>query len=112
MSEVPHNEQCQRVENANHARIQSNLRHTLRHFLDKTASERTALHLGMLINGIWVRNGLQSNPVISEKAISEMEYAILKMLPSDKESVAKHREARQKIENIVLGSKAYKEKTL
>ena len=115
MSEVPHNKQCQRVEAANHTRIQSNLKHALKHFLDKADTERTALHLGMLIDGIWVRNGLQSAPVVSEKAISEMKYAILRMLPSDEESVKKHNEARQKIENIaniVLGSKVYKEKSL
>jgi TetR/AcrR family transcriptional repressor of bet genes len=114
MSEVPHNEQCQRVEAANHTRIQSNLRYALKHFLNKTDTERTALHLGMLIDGIWARNGLQSAPVLSEKAISEMEYAILKMLPHDNKSIAKHQEARLKIENIaniVLGSKAYKEKS-
>jgi TetR/AcrR family transcriptional repressor of bet genes len=114
MSEVPHNEQCQRVEAANHTRIQSNLRYAIKHFLDKTDTERTALHLGMLIDGIWARNGLQSAPVVSEKAISEMEYAILKMLPHDNKSIAKHKEARLKIENIaniVLGSKAYKEKS-
>ena len=114
MSEVPHNEQCQRAEAANHTRIQSNLRYALKHFLNKTDTERTALHLGMLIDGIWARNGLQSAPVLSEKAISEMEYAILKMLPHDNKSIAKHQEARLKIENIaniVLGSKAYKEKS-
>jgi TetR/AcrR family transcriptional repressor of bet genes len=114
MSEVPHNEQCQRVEAANHTRIQSNLRYALKHFLNKTDTERTALHLGMLIDGIWARNGLQSAPVLSEKAISEMEYAILKMLPHDNKSIANHQEARLKIENIaniVLGSKAYKEKS-
>jgi TetR/AcrR family transcriptional repressor of bet genes len=114
MSEVPHIEQCQRVEAANHTRIQSNLRYALKHFLNKTDTERTALHLGMLIDGIWARNGLQSAPVLSEKAISEMEYAILKMLPHDNKSIAKHQEARLKIENIaniVLGSKAYKEKS-
>jgi TetR/AcrR family transcriptional repressor of bet genes len=69
----------------------------------------------MLIDGIWIRNGMKATPVVSEKAISEREYAILKMLPNDKSSIAKHREARLKIEhiaNIALGTKAYMDKSL
>jgi TetR/AcrR family transcriptional repressor of bet genes len=53
-------------------------------------------------------------PVDSTAAISEIEYAILKMLPNGKKSIASHRKARQKIENvasIALGSKAYQEKS-
>ena len=115
ISEVPHNEQCQRVQTACNARIQSNLRHELKFFLDKTECDRTALHLGLLIDGIWMRSGLLSMQLDSETAISEMEYAILRMLPNDKKSIVKHNEARLKIENIAsiaLGSKAYKDKTL
>lgn len=115
LSEVPHSEQCQRVEAANNARIQSNLKHELKHFLNKVDTKQTARHLGMLADGIWVRNGLQAIPVASDEAISEMEYAILKMLPNDKKSIAKHSKARLKIENIAniaLGSKAYKDKSL
>lgn len=100
MSEVPHNKQCQRVQAACNTRIQSNLQHELKHFLNKADTERTALHLGLLIDGIWVRNGSLTMPVNSETAISEMEYAILKMLPNDADSIARHHEARQKIENI------------
>ena len=115
LSEVTHNKTCLRIQAANNARIQSNLVHVLKHFLDPIDAQRTALHLGMLIDGIWVRNGLQTASVDSEKAVSEMEYAILKMLPNDKASIAKHHEARQKITsiaNIALGSKAYKEKSM
>ena len=48
-------------------------------------------------------------------AISEMQFAIEKMLPFDEISGAKHKEARKKIEaiaDIALGSKAFKEKFL
>ncbi|MCY3769218.1 MAG: hypothetical protein OXG56_07645 [Gammaproteobacteria bacterium] len=100
ISEVPHSKQCQRVQSACNIRIQSNLRHELRHFLNKADTERTALHLGLLIDGIWESNGSLTMPVNSETTISEMEYAITKMLPNDADSIVKHNEARQKIENI------------
>lgn len=115
MSEVPHNAQCQRVQTANNARINSNLRHELKHFLNKEDTAKTSHHLGLLIDGLWVRSGLQAEAMTSQAAISEMEYAILKHLPNDAISVAKHAAARQKLENIagiLLTSKAYKEKSL
>jgi|TARA_B110000977_G_scaffold172223_1_gene224458 TetR/AcrR family transcriptional repressor of bet genes len=115
LSEVTHNKTCLRIQAANNARIQSNLVHVFKNFLDPIDAQRTALHFGMLIDGIWVRNGLQTARVDSEKAISEMEYAILNMLPNNKTSIEMHHEARQKITsiaNIALGSKAYKEKSM
>jgi TetR/AcrR family transcriptional repressor of bet genes len=48
-------------------------------------------------------------------AISEMQFAIEKMLPLDEISATKHKEARKKIKaiaDIALGSKAFKEKFL
>jgi len=114
-SEIPHSEQCQRIQTACNARIHSNLRHVLTHFLNSEDCEKTARHLGLLIDGIWVRGGLQSQALSSESAMAEMEYAILKLLPNDEESVIQHRLAREKIENIaaiVLSSKAYKEKVM
>jgi hypothetical protein len=55
------------------------------------------------------------DPVDSSAAVSEIEYAVSKMLPYDEFSAAKHKEARKKIETIAtiaLGSNAFKEKTL
>lgn len=60
-----------------------------------------------------MRAGLLPQPVKTDIAISEMEFAIAKMLPFDKISAAKHKNARKKIEaiaDIALGSKAFKEK--
>jgi TetR/AcrR family transcriptional repressor of bet genes len=114
-SEVPHNEQCQRIQDANNARIQSNLQHELKHFLSEEDTEKTARHLGLLIDGIWVRSGSLTEPVDSEKAISEMEYAIQKLLPNDADSALKHKNARKKMEtiaSIALGSNAFQEKSI
>jgi len=115
MSEVPHNARCQRIQTACNARIDSNLRHELKHFLNKEDTEKTSYHLGLIIDGLWVRSGLQAEAMTSQAAICEMEYAVLKHLPNDAESVAKHAAARLKMENvaqILLTSKAYKEKSL
>ncbi|MEP2030294.1 MAG: transcriptional regulator BetI [Paracoccaceae bacterium] len=115
ISEVPHNEKCQRIQIANNERIRSNLKHELGHFLSEDETEWAARHLGVLIDGIWVRAGLSPEPQTSEAAISEMEYAISKLLPYDDISAASHKEARTKIEtiaSIALGSNAFKEKSL
>ena len=112
---IPHSTQCQRIQTACNARIHSNLCHELKHFLSKEDAERSALQLGMLIDGIWVRGGLNAPPLASSSAIAEMEYAIFKLLPSDKDSVEKHKKAREKIENvanILLNSNYHKENTL
>ena len=115
ISEVPHNKECQRIQIACNERIRSNLEHELKHFLPTQETERAARHLGMLIDGIWVRAGLLPTSLSSNEAISEMEYAVAKLLPYDEISAAKHKDARKKIEtiaDIALGSKAFKEKSL
>lgn len=115
ISEVPHNRKCQRVQIANNERIRSNLMHELKHFLPEDEAERVARHLGVHIDGIWVRAGLLPDPIETSTAVSEMEYAISKLLPYDAISAAKHQEARKKIETIAgiaLGSKAFKDKAL
>ncbi|MFD1160598.1 transcriptional regulator BetI [Roseovarius aestuarii] len=115
ISEVPHNDQCQRIQYACNERIRTNLEHELKHFLSPDDTKRTARHLGMLIDGVWVRAGLMPDRLTSAEAISEMEYAVAKLLPYDEISATKHKEARKKIEtiaDIALGSKAFKEKSL
>lgn len=114
ISEVPHNAECERVQVANNERIRSNLMHELRHFLPAEEAKRVARHLGVHIDGIWVRAGLLPDPVESGVAVTEMEFAISKLLPFDDVSAAKHKEARKKIEtiaSIALGSSAFKEKS-
>jgi hypothetical protein len=62
-----------------------------------------------------VRAGLLSSNVSSSNAISEMEYAINKLLPNDAISIEKHKAARNKIETVAsisLSSKAFREQTL
>lgn len=112
-SEIPHNEQCRRIQAAGTDHTHAHLLHELRHFLSDEDSERAARQLSLLIDGIWVRGELLS--MSSAVAIDEMEYALLNLLPADENSVSMHRLAREKIENIasiVLDSQAYREKAI
>lgn len=114
-AEVPHSPQCQRIQTACNARIHSNLRHELKFFLSPEDADRSARQLGVLIDGLWVRAGLDAQVLTSASAIAELEYAISKLLPADPDSVTQHKMARQKIENvayILMGSNAYKEQAL
>ena len=112
---MPHSPQCQRIQTACNARIHSNLRHELKFFLSPEDADRSARQLGVLIDGLWVRAGLDAQVLTSASAIAELEYAISKLLPADPDSVTQHKMARQKIENvayILMGSNAYKEQAL
>ena len=115
ISEVPHNKQCQRIQIACNERNQSNLKHEIKYFLTESEAILASKHLGVLIDGLWVRAGLLSSNVSSSNAISEMEYAINKLLPNDAISIEKHKAARNKIETVAsisLSSKAVREQTL
>lgn len=115
LGEVPHNAQCQRIQVANNTRIQNNLVHELKHFLEEDEARRAARNLGLLIDGIWSRTGARVEAVDSHQAISDIENALMKLVPDDAESLRKHKEARTKIEtiaSIALGSKAFQEKSL
>ena len=115
ISEVPHNKQCQRIQIACNERNQSNLKHEIKYFLTESEAILASKHLGVLIDGLWVRAGLLSSNVSSSNAISEMEYAINKLLPNDAISIEKHKAARNKIETVAsisLSSKAFREQTL
>jgi TetR/AcrR family transcriptional regulator, transcriptional repressor of bet genes len=110
IAEVPHNAMCQRVQAACNARITSNFRHELKHFLDQDEARRFAHSLGLLIDGIWVRSGLAIAEPDSKGAVDEFEFAIVKILACSPAQVAVHKAARQKIEGIaslVLTSRAF-----
>jgi TetR/AcrR family transcriptional repressor of bet genes len=114
ISEVPHNHECQRIQIACNNRIGSNLRHELKHLLDPEEAKSASKQLGILIDGLWMRGGLSAEPIKSSTAISDMEFALSKLVPFDEVSAVKHHNARKKIEGIakiVLGSKAFKERS-
>ena len=114
ISEVPHNNECQRIQIACNKRIYTNFKHELKHFLHPKEAIQVSHQLGILIDGLWLRGGLSAEPVKSATAISEIEFALSKLLIFDEVSEQKHRNARKKIEelaSIVLGSNAFQEKS-
>ena len=114
ISEVPHNHECQRIQIACNNRIGSNLRHELKHLLEPEEAKSASKQLGILIDGLWMRGGLSVEPVESSAAISDIEFALSKLVPFDEVSAVKHHNARKKVEGIakiVLGSKAFKERS-
>ena len=78
ISEVPHNRQCQRIQVVCNERIRTNLTHELKQLIPEADVEPVARHLGMLVDGLWVRAGLMPDTLTSSQAISEMEFLISK----------------------------------
>ena len=114
ISEVPHNHECQRIQIACNNRISSNFKHELKHFLNPKETRAASKQLGLLIDGLWMRGGLSAEPIESSTAISDMEFALFKLVPFDEVSAVKHQNARKKIEEIakiVLDSKAFKQRS-
>ncbi len=114
-AEVPHNKQCQRIQTACHARIHTNLKHELRCLCSAEESEKIAKQLGVIIDGIWVRAGLQRVPMPSQQAIDEVEFALCRFVIASKNQKKLHKLARAKtdnIANILMNSNAFKEKAL
>lgn len=100
LSEVPRSKNCQRVQAANNARINSNLLHELKHFLEPEVVVDAANILGILIDGIWVRAGLFAKTPDPEKALDEFEFTLLSLVMSDEKERERHRLAREKIKKV------------
>lgn len=112
ISEVPHSTQCQRVQNACSERARSNLQHELKNFLPPEDAMRAARQLGVLIDGFWVRAVVRPDQISSDAAISEIEFAVSKLLPgvgADGDWHCKALERVKTVATIVLGSRAFRE---
>ena len=115
MPEVPHNRESQRVQIANYARVTSNFVHELKHFVPRSEARIIARYLNLLIDGIWVRVGSRVEQLDSARAIDDLEYELMKFLPTDDESIRQHRAAPTQLENvarIALGTRAFLENSI
>ena len=115
MAEVPHNRECLRVQNANCARVSSNFAHELKTFVPRAEARIIARHLNLLIEGIWARVGSRVEPLDAVRAINDLEYELIRFVPMNEESMAEHRAARDKMENvarIALGTRAFLENSI
>jgi TetR/AcrR family transcriptional repressor of bet genes len=71
-AEVPREPQLARIQAVIHARMHSNLMSALRELMPAEAARRTALLISGLIDGLWLRHGLQSGGVPREEALTLM----------------------------------------
>jgi TetR/AcrR family transcriptional repressor of bet genes len=62
-AEVPRNRQYARIQAAIHARMRSNLLSGLRHLLPPAEAEATAYGITSLIDGLWLRLGLEQGGI-------------------------------------------------
>ncbi|HVI89976.1 MAG TPA: transcriptional regulator BetI [Dongiaceae bacterium] len=77
-AEVPRNRQYARLQRAIHARMHSNLMSGLRHLLPSTEAEATAYGITSLIDGLWLRLGLEQGGIDRDLARGQL-YRYLEM---------------------------------
>ncbi len=95
-AEVPHQKAYQRIQTAIHRRMRSNLVDALSKITDGETSERVALSISVMIDGLWMRSGLQSEGISRETALALIEAHLNALFPGDKDRLA----ARKRIAEI------------
>lgn len=80
-AEVPREPQLARIQKVIHARMRSNLLSALRHIVPEEECEPIALGITTLIDGLWLRSGLQSGGLSREAAMAQMRDYLLHRLP-------------------------------
>lgn len=81
-AEVPREPQLARIQKVIHARMRSNLMSALMHILPDDECEAVAFGITALIDGLWLRLGLQSERMTREDALRQMRDYLSHRLPS------------------------------
>jgi TetR/AcrR family transcriptional repressor of bet genes len=71
-AEVPREPKLARIQTVIHARMHSNLMSALVHLLPRSECEAVALTITSLIDGLWLRAGLQSEGLTRDTALAQM----------------------------------------
>lgn len=71
-AEVPWDENLARIQTVLHARMRSNLMSALRQLAPAVLAEEVALGVTALIDGLWVRLGLQPGSISREQAVAQV----------------------------------------
>ena len=79
-AEVPLNDTYQRIQTVLHARLQSNLMSGLPRSMSRAERWSAGLQLVTMIDGLWLRNGLQTGPVARTQARELITIATLQIL--------------------------------
>ncbi|KOF16708.1 TetR family transcriptional regulator [Ensifer adhaerens] len=80
-AEVPREPQLARIQTIIHARMRSNLLSALTHILPASECEDVALAITSLIDGLWLRLGLQSEGLTRDMALAQMRDYLVHRLP-------------------------------
>ncbi|MBZ7920798.1 transcriptional regulator BetI [Ensifer adhaerens] len=80
-AEVPREPQLARIQKVIHARMRSNLLSALSHLLPAGECEAAALGITSLIDGLWLRLGLQSGGLTRDMALAQMHDYLAHRLP-------------------------------
>ncbi|CCF01079.1 choline-binding transcriptional repressor BetI [Sinorhizobium fredii] len=81
-AEVPRDPQLARIQKVIHARMRSNLMSALIHLLPEDECEAVVLGITALIDGLWLRLGLQSSGLTREDALRQLRDYLAHRLPS------------------------------
>jgi len=81
-AEVPRDPQLARIQKVIHARMRSNLLSALVHLLPEDECEAAVLGITALIDGLWLRLGLQSEGLTREDALRQMRDYLSHRLPA------------------------------
>jgi TetR/AcrR family transcriptional regulator, transcriptional repressor of bet genes len=82
-AEVPREPQLARIQKVIHARMRSNLMSALVAIVPEDECERVALAITALIDGLWLRLGLQADEFTREDALQQMRDYLSYRLPRD-----------------------------
>ncbi|MCV3767132.1 choline-responsive transcriptional repressor BetI [Rhizobium sp. TRM95796] len=80
-AEVPREPQLARIQRVIHGRMRSNLMSALTDILPRDECEEVALAITALIDGLWLRLGLQSNGLNRDDALRQMRDYLSHRLP-------------------------------
>lgn len=81
-AEVPRDPQLARVQKVIHARMRSNLMSALVDLVPADEREAVALGITTLIDGLWLRAGLQSGGIDRETALAQMRDYVAHRIPA------------------------------
>lgn len=88
-AEVPHNPQFQRLQNAIYHRLHSNLLSAFKQTgIGDVAAEKVSHTVSLLIDGLWMRCGLQIGGLNREDAMAQIESVISRTFSNDAERQA------------------------
>jgi len=114
-SDVPHNDQSQRIQTAVHARMRSNLLSALRHLLPPEECARAAFQLRTVMDGLWLRASFQPEPMPGAQGVEEVDFAARRMLLPAGVTAQDCDAARAKMERLsglILSSRAYRDRAM